>query len=145
MKTTKEKSMQSSKTLKTWALAIAMAFAVSPLAFAADKTGAGKGQQSGYQGQTSTTGQTGQSSMGQMGQGQGMQATVQDVDRQAGTVTLQSTDGKSVELQVPQSMLSDLQAGDSVRVSIQKSESGQQGMQRQQGTSPSGGSMPRGQ
>jgi Cu/Ag efflux protein CusF len=131
----KEKSMQSSKSLKTWTLAIAMAFAVSPLAFAADKTGTGQGQQSGYQDRTTTPGQTGQSSMGTSGQqrmgqhqGQGMQATIQDVDRENGSVTLRSADGKSVELEVPQSMLSDLQAGDSVEVSIRKSDSKHQGM-----------------
>jgi hypothetical protein len=61
-------------------------------------------------------------------QGQGMQATIQDVDRENGSVTLRSADGKSVELEVPQSMLSDLQAGDSVEVSIRKSGSKHQGM-----------------
>ena len=132
--------MQSSKTLKTWSLAIAMAFAVSPLAFAADRTGTGQGQQSGYQDRTTTPGQTGQPSMGASGQqgmgqhqGQGMQATIQDVDRENGSVTLRSADGKSVELEVPQSMLSDLQAGDSVEVSIRKSDKGQHGMPGQPG------------
>jgi hypothetical protein len=140
MTITKEKSMQSSKSLKTWTLAIAMAFAVSPLAFAADRTGTDKGQQSGYQDKTSTQGQTGRSSMGQsgqqsmgQGQGQGMQATVQDVDKQNGSVTLRSADGKSVELEVPQSMLSDLEAGDSVEVSIRKSDKGQHSMPGQPG------------
>lgn len=120
--------MQSSKTLKTWTLAIAMAFAISPLAFAADRTGTGKGQQSGYQDKTSTTGQMGQTGQQSMGQGQGMQATVQDIDKENGSVTLRSSKGKSVELEVPQSMLSDLQAGDSVEVSIRKSDKGQHGM-----------------
>jgi Cu/Ag efflux protein CusF len=119
--------------LKTSTLALAMAFAVSPFALAADRMQSNptqSTQQTEYRSQKHTgSQQTGRSSMG-ASQGQGMNATVTEVDRQQGMVTLRSSNGKTVELQVPEAMLSDLQSGDRVEVSIRKADE-QQGMRGQ--------------
>lgn len=67
----------------------------------------------------------GQSSMdgsSQHKQGQSMSATVDEVDQQEGMITLRTSNGKTVELQVPDAMLSDLQSGDRVEVSIRKAD-----------------------
>jgi hypothetical protein len=62
-------------------------------------------------------------------------------------ITLRPDQGESIELTVPEAMLSDLQAGDSVEVSIRKADkgshspSGQSGpMQQQPGQSGNSGS-----
>jgi sporulation protein YlmC with PRC-barrel domain len=47
-----------------------------------------------------------------------MSATVQTVNDQQGTVTLKTSNGNTVEFEASQEMLSNLQAGDSVEVSI---------------------------
>jgi len=111
--------------LKTSTLALAMAFAVSPLALAADRMQSNptqSTQQTEYRSQKHVgSQQTGHSSMG-ASQGQGMNATVTEVDRQQGMITLRSSNGKTVELQVPEAMLSDLQSGDRVEVSIRKAD-----------------------
>jgi Cu/Ag efflux protein CusF len=50
-------------------------------------------------------------------------ATVEAVDTQEGKLTLQmEKSGRTVEMQVPEQLLSDLERGDSVEVSIRKSE-----------------------
>jgi sporulation protein YlmC with PRC-barrel domain len=75
-----------------------------------------------------TAGQAGQ-------QGVSIAATVQDKDPQQGTLTLQTTTGSTVDLQVSPQLLSTLQTGDRVEVTIRQSPKGQQsGMQR---TTPS--------
>jgi hypothetical protein len=69
--------------------------------------------------------------------GQSMAATVQEVDKQNRTLTLRSMEGDTVELKVPAGMLSNLQAGDSVEVSIHKSyRSHQQDMGGSQQSQP---------
>jgi Cu/Ag efflux protein CusF len=113
--------------LKTSTLALAMVFAVSPLALAADRMQSNPAQS------TQPTEQRSQRHMGassQHDQGQGMSATVAEVDRQQGMITLRSSNGKTVELQVPEAMLSDLQSGDRVEVSIRKADE-HQGMSGQ--------------
>jgi hypothetical protein len=122
----KEKIMHRSTALKTWALALAMAFAVSPMAWAAGSYQGTSSQQLQRRHQ-----QTERPTMGTSGQHQSraMTATVESVDKQKGSITLRPSNGKSVELQVPESMLSDLQSGDSVEVSIRKAgDDMQQGM-----------------
>jgi Cu/Ag efflux protein CusF len=117
--------------LKTSTLALVLAFSMSPLALAADRMQTNPGQ---------STQQTGQSTMGtssQHDQGHSMSATVTEVDQQQGMVTLRSSNGKTVELEVPEAMLSDLQSGDRVEVSIRKANEGMGG--QSQGQS---GSMP---
>lgn len=118
--------MHRSTAVKTWALALAMAFAVSPMAWAAGSYQGTSSQQLQRRHQ-----QTERPAMGTSGQHQSraMTATVESVDKQKGSITLRPSNGKSVELQVPESMLSDLQSGDSVEVSIRKAgDDMQQGM-----------------
>jgi hypothetical protein len=123
--------------LKTSTLALAMAFAVSPLALAADRmqsTPTQSTQQTEHRSQRHIgSQQTGHATMGassQYDEGRGMRATVAEVDKQQGMITLRSSDGNMVELQVPEAMLSDLQSGDRVEVSIRKTDA-QQGMSGQ--------------
>jgi hypothetical protein len=114
------------KFVKTSTLALALAFAVSPLALAADRMQTNPRQ---------STQQTGQSSMGassQHDQGQSMSATVTEVDQQQGMIKLRSSNGKTVELEVPEAMLSDLQSGDRVEVSIRKATQGMGGQSQGQ-------------
>jgi hypothetical protein len=94
----------------------------------AASTGVMAGSKSGA---TSTEYKSGMQQTGQRMSDQNISATVQEIDQQDNKVTLQFRDGNSVELQVPQQMLSDLQQGDSVNVSIQKS--GKSGMGTQPG------------
>lgn len=50
-------------------------------------------------------------------------ATVESVDPQQGKLTLQmEKSGRTVEMQAPEQLLSDLERGDSVEVSIRKSQ-----------------------
>lgn len=112
--------------LKTSTLALVLAFAVSPLAFAADRMQTNPGQ---------STQQTGQSTMGTSSQydhGHSMSATVTEVDQQEGMIKLRSSNGKTVELEVPQAMLSELQSGDRVEVSIRKATHGMDGQSQGQ-------------
>ena len=60
------------------------------------------------------------SQTGTMGMQDSLTATVADVDQQQKTVTLKMQSGESVELQVPEQLLSKLNKGDSVQVSIRK-------------------------
>jgi hypothetical protein len=55
-----------------------------------------------------------------MGMHDSITATVADVDQQQKTIKLRMENGESVELQVPQQLLSELNKGDSVQVSIRK-------------------------
>jgi Cu/Ag efflux protein CusF len=53
-------------------------------------------------------------------------ATVEAVDSQQGKITLRmEKSGNTVEMQVPEALLSDLESGDSVQVSIRKSQQSQ--------------------
>lgn len=52
-------------------------------------------------------------------------ATVVTVDKDSGTFTIMSQDGKPVELQASEAMLSNMQVGDVVEVSVRKVRSGQ--------------------
>ena len=75
-------------------------------------------------------------------------ATVADVDQKESTVKLRMQNGESVELQVPQQLLSELNKGDSVQVSIRKADkpSGMGGSSRepsQPGAGSSGTTRPR--
>jgi hypothetical protein len=74
-------------------------------------------------------------------------ATVSDVDQQQRTVKLRMQNGESVELQVPQQLLSELNKGDSVQVSIRKADSSSSGSSRQpaQPGAGSGTTRPRSQ
>lgn len=69
---------------------------------------------------------------GQRRQRASITATVQELDKQQGIVTLQTASGKTVDLQVSQELLGSLQAGDRVEVTIRQSPESQQrsGMQR---------------
>jgi hypothetical protein len=112
--------------LKTSTLALVLAFSMSPLALAADRMQSNPRQ---------STQQTGQSTMGtssQHDQGQSMSATVTEVDQQQGMIKLRSSNGKTVELEVPEAMLSDLQSGDRVEVSIRKANEGMGGQSQGQ-------------
>jgi Cu/Ag efflux protein CusF len=122
----RRKTMIDKTFLKASTLALVLAFAVSPLALAADRMQSNSGQ---------STQQTGQSTMGtssQHDQGQSMSATVTEVDQQQGMITLRSSNGKTVELEVPEAMLSDLQSGDRVEVSIRKATHGMDGQSQGQ-------------
>jgi Cu/Ag efflux protein CusF len=154
----KEKNMSHKKSSVVFTLVIALAFVMTLYAMAAEKEQPRQtGQYSQPQGGSQQTDKTpmgssmrqGQSSqMGTMGMrsGQAISATVEDVDKQQRMITLRPDKGETIELTVPEAMLSDLQAGDSVEVTIRKadkgshSQSGQSGsMQRQPGqSSPSG-------
>jgi hypothetical protein len=112
--------------LKTSTLALVLAFTMSPLALAADRMQTNPSQ---------STQQTGQSSMGassQHDQGHSMSATVTEVDQQQGMIKLRSSNGKTVELEVPEAMLSNLQSGDRVEVSIRKATQGMGGQSQGQ-------------
>jgi hypothetical protein len=81
-----------------------------------------------------------------MGANDTISATVAEIDQQQKTVTLRMQNGESVELQVPQQLLADLNEGDSVQVSIRKASgaSGMGGSSRQPAQPGAGsGTMPR--
>jgi hypothetical protein len=63
-----------------------------------------------------------------MGMQDAISATVAEVDRQQSTVTLLMQGGEMVEFKVPQTMASGLQTGDSVQVTIRKSDAQKPGM-----------------
>jgi hypothetical protein len=60
--------------------------------------------------------------MGTMGMQDAIHATVADVNKQRKTVKLRTQDGDSVELKVSDRLLTTLNEGDSVQVSIHKAE-----------------------
>jgi sporulation protein YlmC with PRC-barrel domain len=62
-------------------------------------------------------------------------ATVQDINEQQGTVTLQTARGKTMDLQVSDELLNTLQEGDRVEVTIRETPQGQQSKMRR--TAPS--------
>lgn len=64
-------------------------------------------------------------------------ATVVTVDKDGGTFTILSPNGKPVDFQASEAMLSNMQVGDVVEVSVRKIQSGQQS-----GTSGSQSSQP---
>jgi len=117
------------KSMKTLTLTLGMLLAASTFVLAAGKTGATCTEESG----TSGTSQHKMQQSGQRATGQGISATVQEIDQQDRKVTLRTQDGESVELQVTQQMLTNLQEGDSVEISIHKSQYGQSGMGTQSG------------
>jgi Cu/Ag efflux protein CusF len=136
--------MSQKKSSVVFTLVLVLSFAMTLFALAADKTGQygqqGKSQQTGKESMGSSTRQGQSSQMGTMGRQseQAISATVEDIDKQQRMITLRPAQGESIELTVPEAMLSDLQAGDSVEVSIRKadkgshSQSGQSGSMKQQ-------------
>jgi hypothetical protein len=82
-----------------------------------------------------------------MGMQDSINATVAEVDQQQKTVTLRMQSGESVELQVPQQLLSELNKGDSVQVSIRKASAPSGGSSKQplQPGAGSGTTRPRSQ
>jgi Cu/Ag efflux protein CusF len=140
----KEKAMSHKKSSIVFTLVLILSFAMTLFALAADKT-----QKMGKESMGSSTRQGQSSQMGTMGKQseQAISATVEDIDKQQRMITLRPDQGESIELTVPEAMLSDLQAGDSVEVSIRKADkgshspSGQSGpMQQQPGQSGNSGS-----
>jgi Cu/Ag efflux protein CusF len=137
--------MSHKKSSIVFTLVLTLSFALTLFALAADKTG----QTDQYSQQQGKSQQMGKESMRTMGMqsGQTLSATVEDIDQQQRMLTLRPDQGESIELTVPEAMLSGLQAGDSVEVSIRKadkgspSQSGQSGsMQQQPGQSGTSGS-----
>lgn len=139
------------KTFKTVAIAVAVLFTVAPFALAGGQsaTDAAKKQsqqaqygatQSGQQRPSpSTTGQTG--TMGMQDE-KAISATVAEVNQQDKRLSLRLEDGETVELQVSEALLSDLQEGDSVEVSIRKADKMQTpGMGGMQPSQQGSGSM----
>ena len=105
-----------SRPIKSIVVAMAIMFIAAPFALAGGQSATGAaGQQ---------TQQYGQSQMG-MHHGQAISATVEEVDQEEKSLSLRLDDGKTVDLQVPEAMLSTLQKGDSVEVSIRKADKGQ--------------------
>ena len=136
------------KTMNTLALTLGMLLAASTFVLAADKPAGpshtGKSGMSGtsQQGAEKSEYRT-QDRMGARA-GEGMTATVQEVNQSDRTVTLRMQGGETVELQVPQGTLSNLQTGDSVEVSIRKSERGTSGTGDRQKSQPdASGTMPK--
>jgi len=146
--------MSHQKSSTVFTLVLVLSFALALFALAAEKEKTGKTgqysqQQTGKESMGSSTRPGQSSSMGTMGRQseQTISATVEDIDKQQRMITLRPNQGESIELTVPEAMLSDLQAGDSVEVSIRKadkgshSQSGQSGsMQKQPGQSGQSGS-----
>jgi Cu/Ag efflux protein CusF len=135
------------KTFKTVALAVAVLFVVAPFALA----GGQYSQQTQYRptqsGERSTepsttTGQPSHPGTMGMQDEQAISATVAEVDPQDKRLSLRLEDGDTVELQVSETLLSTLQEGDSVEVSIRKAYTAQQpGMGDTQSSQPPSGSM----
>ena len=130
----------SSRFRETLGLAIAGLCIVTSVAFAQTQSSPGTSSPS-----TSGQRQPMGSQTGTMGANDAISATVAEVDQQQKTVTLRMQSGESVELQVPQQLLSELSKGDSVQVSIRKAHgpagsSGSSSQPAQPGTGPG---MPR--
>ena len=118
---------------KTIVFALAVLLAVVPFALAQGTTGQSSDRPYGTQqpGMSSPgTGPTSGTMSSQSGMG-GMQhvipATVAEVDQKDNTVKLRMQDGETVELKVPQTLISDLNKGDSVQVTIRKADKGMGG------------------
>jgi hypothetical protein len=113
--------MSHKKSSIVFTLVLVLSFALTLFALAADKPG-----QTGQYSQQGQSQQMDKKSMGTMGRQseQAISATVEDIDQQQRMITLRPDQGESIELTVPQAMLSDLQAGDSVEVSIRKADKG---------------------
>jgi hypothetical protein len=135
------------KTFKTVALAVAVLFVIVPFALA----GGQQGEQTQYRptqpGQqstdpSSTTGQPSHTGTMGMQDEKAISATVSEVDQQDKRLSLRLEDGETVDLQVSDTLLSTLQEGDSVEVSIRKSYTAQQpGMGDTQPSQQGSGSM----
>jgi hypothetical protein len=135
------------KTFKTIALAVAVLFIVAPLALA----GGQDSQQTQYRptqpgaqstAPSTTPGQPSQTGTMGMQDEKAISATVAEVDQQDKRLSLRLEDGETVELQVSETLLSSLQEGDSVEVSIRKSYTAQQpGMGDTQPSQQGSGSM----
>lgn len=125
------------KPMKTVVFSIVLLFVAAGLAVS-------QGQTSGQKGQTGTTSQTQQRMPGAMGmQDQNsISATVEDVDQEENKLELRTADGETVELKVPSAVISDLQTGDRVEVSIRKQQ-GQSGSGTQSQPGQSGSGMQR--
>lgn len=136
--------MSHKKSSITFTLLLALSFAMTLFALAAEKTGQtgqyrqqqGESQQTRQESMGSSTRQGQSSQMGTMGMQseQAISATVENIDKQQRMITLRPDKGESIEMTVPEAMLSDLQAGDSVEVSIRKSDKGSQSQWGQSGS-----------
>ena len=106
------------KTFKTVVMAVAVLFVVAPFALAdkAPTSLSGKTPQSQKQYGTTQTGTMG------MQDEKAISATVTEVDQQDKRLSLRLEDGETVDLQVSETLLSTLQEGDSVEVSIRKAD-----------------------
>ena len=123
---------------KSAIMAVAFLFASAPFALAHEKPASTSPAQKQHY-QTSTTPA---SSTMHMQDQQAISATVSEVNQQDSRVSLRLDDGNTVDLQVPQAVLSDLQQGDSVEVSIRKTNNGQQpGMSNSQPSRPGSSSL----
>lgn len=114
---------------KSAVMTMAIMFAAAPFALATDRPAtAPSGQQSQPQYDQKKTGHTSTSSSSSMDMQdhQAITATVEEVNQQDSSLSLRLDDGNTVEMKVPEAMLSDLQQGDSVEVSIRKANDGQQ-------------------
>jgi hypothetical protein len=129
-------SQSRKKSSLVFTLVIALAFVLTLFAMAADKTEK-TGQHSQQQGQSQQRGNESMGSSIRLGQSsqmgtvgvrseQAISAMVEDIDRQQRVITLRPDTGESIELSVPETILSDLQTGDSVEVSIRKVAKGSQ-------------------
>ena len=118
----------SHKFTKTVVFVLAVLLAVVPFALAQGTTGQSSDRPSGAQqpGMRPTPGASSQSSVS--GMPHVISATVKDVDQKDSTVKLQMQDGETVELKVPQTLVSDLNEGDSVQVTIRKTNDQKPGM-----------------
>jgi len=105
-----------SRTLsKAVVFAIAVVLAAAPLVFAQTSgTTPGAGP--------STPSTQERMGTGTMGAQDAINATVADVNHQQNTVKLKMQGGETVEFKVPEASLTNLNKGDSVRVSIRKAE-----------------------
>jgi translation initiation factor IF-1 len=111
---------------KSAVMAMSIMFATAPFALAGNKaTSASSGQDQHYQTSQGHSATSSSSTM-DMQQHQAISATVEEVNQQENRVSLRLDDGNTVEMQVPAAMVSDLQQGDSVEVSIRKADKGQQ-------------------
>ena len=113
----------SSKFSKSLVLAIAVLFVATSLALAQSRPGTGSTGTPSTTGErqpmgSSTTGT--QSQMGTTDARDAIFATVTEVNKSEEMVSLRMQNGETVELQVPQQLLSELNQGDSVQVSIRK-------------------------
>lgn len=100
-------------------LAIAVPFVTAPIALAQRQPSPYSGVPGGVPGMRTAPPGAGVSNE-PMGMEDTFSATVAEVDQQQQTVTLRTTNGQMVELELPEQLLMGLSQGDSVQVSIQK-------------------------